>query len=107
MSGVCTHAQSKDGFCPGPFLYGCQTEGPVCHERDEEDQKMSDHPGPWFTAGYDDECSRGGHEITDGDEIRADGEGGWECRECVQDDLDRLDDETPPKPRTANDLFGF
>lgn len=43
-------------------------------------------PGPWFIAGYDDECSRGGELISEGEEIRADGAGGWECRSCVETD---------------------
>jgi hypothetical protein len=39
-------------------------------------------PGPWFTAMYDsdDECCGW---IKAGDEIRADGSGGWEHRDCA------------------------
>lgn len=44
-------------------------------------------PGPWFAAGCaGDVCSRGGEPICAGDAIRADGNGGWECRDCVNED---------------------
>jgi hypothetical protein len=44
---------------------------------------MSDGmPGPWFPAAYEGECSSCGADITGDDEIRADGFGGWECRDC-------------------------
>lgn len=67
---------------------------------------MSGQPGPWFIAGYDGECDRGDHEIDEGDEIRADGEGGWECRLCIENDLD--DKEFGPVAKSPNDLlFGF
>lgn len=45
-------------------------------------------PGPWFEAGFSGECSRGGEEIEPGQDIRADGYGGWECRSCVEEDGD-------------------
>jgi hypothetical protein len=37
--------------------------------------------GPWFTAQYDGTCSEG-CPIEAGDQIRADGEGGWLCETC-------------------------
>ncbi len=48
---------------------------------------MSD-PGPWFAAAYSGSCSGCGEDIEDGDEIRADGGGGWERRECCGEDED-------------------
>lgn len=39
-------------------------------------------PGPWFPAGYGGDCSGCGQDIEPGDEIRADGSGGWERRDC-------------------------
>lgn len=37
-------------------------------------------PGPWFQAAYDSgECSRCGLDIWEGDTIRADGRGEYEC----------------------------
>jgi predicted RNA-binding Zn-ribbon protein involved in translation (DUF1610 family) len=39
--------------------------------------------GPWFTAGYSSgSCSDCGEDITEGDTIRADGQGGYLCEEC-------------------------
>lgn len=43
-------------------------------------------PGPWFESMYDGKCSRGGEYFAVGDEIRADGHGEWECRDCVDAD---------------------
>lgn len=39
----------------------------------------TDGPGPWFMAGYGGECDSCGADYDAGDEIRADGSGGWEC----------------------------
>ena len=50
---------------------------------DTDDTRREDEPGDWFIAGFDGECSRGGEKIIASDTIRADGDGGWECRECV------------------------
>jgi len=53
-------------------------------------------PGPWMIAAFDGgDCSRGGHDLEEGMQIRADGDGGWECRDCVvfdgePDDGERL-----------------
>lgn len=38
--------------------------------------------GPWFDATYDGTCSDGECEFEAGDRIRADGNGGYLCREC-------------------------
>jgi hypothetical protein len=47
--------------------------------------RFGDDPGPWFLAGFDSECSHG-DQIEVGEIIRADGEGGYEHRECFEDD---------------------
>jgi hypothetical protein len=39
-------------------------------------------PGPYFTAGHPGHCAGCGEDIRPGDEIRADGDGGWERRDC-------------------------
>lgn len=39
--------------------------------------------GLWFLAAFRSDCSWG-DAIEEGDEIRADGEGGWEHRECAE-----------------------
>lgn len=38
--------------------------------------------GPWFDARFDSECDCCDDDITEGDRIRADGEGGYICGEC-------------------------
>lgn len=54
-------------------------------------RKLPDPPeqrgerGPWFTARYVGDCSCGTVFIP-GDQIRADGEGGYLCDVCGQDD---------------------
>lgn len=42
--------------------------------------------GPWFYAEFNGVCSAGGESVEAGDEIRADGRGGYECSTCVADD---------------------
>lgn len=62
------------GDRPNDFLMG---EG-----SDEPDRDT----GPWFHASYPGECSGYlcGMWFVEGDQIRADGEGGWEARECYE-----------------------
>lgn len=50
--------------------------------------------GPWFRAGYEGECSECPADIVEGDQIRADGEGGWLCEACGSDESS----ETAPLP---------
>lgn len=38
--------------------------------------------GPWFGAMYDGKCSVSECQIYEGDRIRADGQGGYECEDC-------------------------
>jgi hypothetical protein len=46
--------------------------------------------GPWFLAAYSTgECAECSEPISEGDEIRADGDGGWLCAGCG----DREDDD--------------
>ena len=44
-----------------------------------------DRRGPWFIASYSSTLSCCGDDCEEGDEIRADGEGGWEGRCCYPD----------------------
>lgn len=44
--------------------------------------------GPWFTASYDGECAQG-CQIREGDQICADGEGGWLCGDCGEEAKER------------------
>lgn len=40
--------------------------------------------GPWFEASFESDSSCCGIDIEPGNEIRADGDGGWEHRDCVE-----------------------
>ena len=42
--------------------------------------------GPWFTARFDSDCDECGALISEGDQIRADGTGGYICEDCGEDD---------------------
>jgi hypothetical protein len=50
--------------------------------------------GPWFGAMYDGRCSSCEDSFAEGDRIRADGQGGYECEACGDDDLSNLAPET-------------
>jgi hypothetical protein len=41
--------------------------------------------GPWFVAAYHGNCADCGSDIEPDEEIRADGEGGYLCRDCGED----------------------
>ena len=43
---------------------------------------MAEEKGPWFGAQYAGACDGCGDSIEEGNSIRADGEGGYECRGC-------------------------
>lgn len=53
---------------------------------DVDNDQPDDGPGPWFEARYGGECSNCFAGFTPGDIIRADGQGGYELRECCGDD---------------------
>jgi hypothetical protein len=55
-------------------------------------------PGPWFIAAFTSDCSWG-DEIEEGDQIRADGDGGWEHLDCCEDPEE---DDWP----TVDEMFG-
>lgn len=42
--------------------------------------------GPVITAAYPGDCASCGYHWDDGEPIRADGEGGWLCEDCGEDD---------------------
>jgi hypothetical protein len=50
--------------------------------------------GPWFGAMYGGRCSSCEESFAEGDRIRADGQGGYECEDCGDDDLSSLAPET-------------
>lgn len=51
----------------------------------EEFKNQSSEKGPWFGAMYDGRCSVSECPIYEGDRIRADGQGGYECEDCGDD----------------------
>lgn len=60
-------------------------------------------PGPWFDASYPGSCSRCFDRIEEGDHIRADGEGGYECEDCGENDAPETDAwERSDLPAPAN-----
>jgi hypothetical protein len=61
--------------------------------------------GPWFSAAYPGDCSWG-DRIEEGDEIRADGEGEYEHRECAELHGVGLEDDPSEPDVTIDDLFG-
>lgn len=62
--------------------------------------------GPWFNAAYPGECSWG-DSIEEGDEIRADGEGGWEHQACAGIHGWDLEADPSKEDVTADELFGL
>lgn len=42
--------------------------------------------GPWFAAGYEGSCAECGEDIVVDDMIRADGEGGYLCECCGEEE---------------------
>lgn len=52
--------------------------------------------GPWFGAMYDGRCSVSECRIDEGDRIRADGQGGYECEDCGE-----FEDRTGDKVRVS------
>lgn len=58
--------------------------------------------GPWVPAWFDGtrDC---GHDVLAGDLIRADGEGGWECEECADnDEPENWNGTGRPRPSASN-----
>lgn len=49
----------------------------------------------YFEARYDGDCDTCGRHFDAGDEIRSDGAGGWEGKECCGDDLDEEAEQRP------------
>lgn len=70
---------------------------------------VSDSPvlGPWFRAGYDADCDGTcGGSITEGEEIRADGQGGWLCSDCGADEQVRVETRVPAPVVNDGDADG-
>lgn len=65
--------------------------------------------GPWFGAQYAGECGTCFNRFEEGDQIRADGEGGWECEAwCGQDDeVEPVRSRWDPRAQDACDVCGI
>jgi hypothetical protein len=66
----------------------------------DPDAAAPDGPPPWVPARLDGKCAGCGDPIKPGDEIQADGDGGWVCRDCGtgDDPSEREDTGTPRLP---------
>lgn len=62
--------------------------------------------GRWFIAVYQSDCSWG-DVIEEGDEIRADGEGGWEHQACAEIHGCGLEADPSEEDDLADELFGL
>lgn len=88
----CTPAVSD----PAPTVDETTTQGddvneiPEPHDAAKAAAQAPDK-GPWFGAMYDGRCSVNECQIEEGDRIRADGKGGYECEDCgsFDDTMDR------------------
>lgn len=58
-------------------------------------------PGPWFPSRYDGNCETCGADFGEGEEIRADGSGGWEAYECCGSDEDAIDRPAGSRPKVV------
>ena len=76
-----------------------KSEGPVTAGMADTDRGAYEgEKGPWFGAMYDGECAAGDCAIFEGDRIRADGRGGYECETCGEDAAG--EEEITVNPRT-------
>lgn len=85
--GRCSQALTVSD--PAPTVEETTTQGDDVAEK-----------GPWFGAMYDGRCSGCEDAICEGDRIRADGTGGYECEDCGS-----FDDGINPDPLTETDLW--
>lgn len=65
----------------------CTQQAPVSDPAPTVGAMDDTNKGPWFSAMYSGECSAGYCVIEEGDWIRADGQGGYECENCGEDPL--------------------
>lgn len=76
---------------------------------DQVSTTTSTNWGRWFTAAYPGDCAECGEEIYEGDQIRANGEGGYLCSGCGRDCEEELawrPKRELPKPYTPGGMFG-
>lgn len=68
---------------------------------DSEDPEQEPGKGRWFPSRYDGSCDNCGAYFTEGENIRADGSGGWQGEDCCGEDEDGYDpaDTAPRAPK--------
>lgn len=75
-SSECTDTPCGQPF-KGPYRSTpCEIQECYCNDGDNPEK------GSWFGAMYDGSCSVSECQIYEGDRIRADGQGGYECEDC-------------------------
>lgn len=106
------HMAAQDDSCDHPNGFGvngcpCGASAPA----EMSDQAptvvaMDDvKKGPWFYAKLNGVCSAGSESVEAGDQIRADGWGGYECSECAGDE-DREETDEPLRVHSLGHLTG-
>ena len=77
---------------------------PVSPNQAESDKfNYEGEKGPWFGAMYAGTCDSCFDRIEEGDRIRADGKGGYECEDCGEDDLSSLAPDTQTYQQQASE----
>lgn len=95
---------TDSGTAPAPDPFTSPAPAPELAEGDVSDSPVL---GPWFRAGYDADCDGTcGGSITEGDEIRADGQGGWLCSDCGADEQVRVETRVPAPVVNDGDADG-
>ena len=79
------HDPARNGFVcagvPALILHPMSDPAPTVEETTTQGDDVAEK-GPWFGAVYEGRCSVSECQIEEGDRIRADGEGGYECEDC-------------------------
>lgn len=90
----CVRAEAGPEGFEDPTPWGTSTFPVTDGMADSDKQNYDVEKGPWFGAMYDGHCDGCGDDIFEGDRIRADGAGGYECENCGHDDLSNVAPET-------------
>lgn len=80
-------SENDDAYAPPPRKDHTVPNSSSDFLMGEGSDDRDSRPGPWFPAAYPGECSGFlcGMAFSEGDMIRADGEGGWQAQECFTD----------------------
>ena len=85
LTDQCSYCRPKSTaatrYCPSCDEYPHHQPGRGCR-MPEFHHHEPDPRGPWFMAEYEGQCADCGRDIERGDQIRADGHGGYLCGGC-------------------------